>query len=853
MRKLFLLFILGCAGLSTLGASGNGTLVDMWRGMKALHGTRATEPMNLLTLAYAKAAGMNTTLFYFGNACASNALGAWPTAGSWTSCGSTFPGAGDTATITHTITINGTAQSVGTGGATGTTALTITTPGVLTFSNGASLDMTGDLTLNSGTVNVTWGTLTIDSPVGTQYKVISQFGAGQLKQFNCGDGTWGHGIVTTAGAGTHGYVDLGISTATPASENLQRCQAINLGDAASGRGWEMSGCSHSNHCIDTIVNGFLVTGSGAVEFSYAGSDGSETFTIAGLEIRTPILTNGKVLTLKDESTNIGVRTLQTSGIYNNTLNLLQARIDPNGFTFGVSNGRTCITPGIRLYNISVAMSAGAKNVDFSCFMDVADMGLGTSGFSPSADAGNTFHNGLIFSYIDNQHPFQASSSLGIGANTYKDLWVDGGMFVVTDSSDVFSDTGTYTTKFNILTNKAGTLDDDLNGVSGSATILNNTLHNDFGVIMGEGTSSAIKYAAIKNNLFSKQTFGVSDANIVSAVRQSAPAGWLNNNGFFAMPGSGDSGAPITPPSLNLTNLTLGILSYVGFPIKQIVTGCTMTASATTTRAVSAACNASAAQVGDFVRITSAGHGGQNNYGRITAVAATNPLDVTVTTTATLQSGDTVEVDQGYFADSTVIYGGVGYGNLDVHADPIFNNPNADFCTWYVSTGGVAHCSAEGKLTLTAGTNSTTLNCSTCTFQTWGITTADTVSVVNCSISCADRGRSAVLSIPSQTQITVNSISGATSGDNAVFITATQGIAREMIKQNGWDYLGNSTSANTSITEAAALLYGRTAYTPTNTAYRRAGFDGSDIGAEQFSFGGASIVGPVKIVGPVTTR
>jgi hypothetical protein len=82
-----------------------------------------------------------------GNACASAANGNWNSASSWSSCGSTFPGDGDTVTITHNITVTANA-TVGTSPsdtAASTPALFVI---ALTRTNGTTSN--GQLTINGG-------------------------------------------------------------------------------------------------------------------------------------------------------------------------------------------------------------------------------------------------------------------------------------------------------------------------------------------------------------------------------------------------------------------------------------------------------------------------------------------------------------------------------------------------------------------------------------------------------------------------------------------------------------------------------------------------------------------------------
>jgi hypothetical protein len=102
-------------------------------------------------------------------------------------------------------------------------------------------------------------------------------------------------------------------------------------------------------------------------------------------------------------------------------------------------------------------------------------------------------------------------------------------------------------------------------------------------------------------------------------------------------------------------------------------------------------------------------------------------------------------------------------------------------------------------TTTAGTGTTTIVCSTCSFTTWGITTSTVVQVFS-TTSTTIRVFSTVSAINSATSLTISpAIASTASGDHFTFITTTQGIGRAAVAINGWDYGSGGSNAPVRVT------------------------------------------------------
>lgn len=191
------------------------------------------------------------TAFANGNACVDAASGNWNSATSWTACGGTFPGDGDTATISNGNTITITASV-------GTTA-GLAYPGItISGSNSSSLitDGLGIYTILLGSTGTTCGTNEVGIHVEQGSAVIS--GA----TITSPSGTYpvffehltflGTGSIMTLKVSNSLIVNFGDSTGTA-------CEGLNDGN------------DNGTHTVD-IENNYFAGGSQTINPSTAGDD-----------------------------------------------------------------------------------------------------------------------------------------------------------------------------------------------------------------------------------------------------------------------------------------------------------------------------------------------------------------------------------------------------------------------------------------------------------------------------------------------------------------------------------------------------------------------------------------------------
>lgn len=212
------------------------------------------------------------------NACVSAGAGPWTTTANWSTCGGTFPGSGDTVTITHAISTTANVI-IGTSPAAGTAAVTINSGGSVSVGNSLTFTLKGDMNLNAGSFTLGNGdTFTFDStgassPTTTAYKANIGTTHNTAQAFISNGTSGARNTITsntTGGAkpgaftaGTGPWLQGGLIQATYTDFSKigdASTDAMAFGATASGNTFSLDNCT--------------LTTCGRINTAYAPADGS---------------------------------------------------------------------------------------------------------------------------------------------------------------------------------------------------------------------------------------------------------------------------------------------------------------------------------------------------------------------------------------------------------------------------------------------------------------------------------------------------------------------------------------------------------------------------------------------------
>jgi hypothetical protein len=607
-----------------------------------------------LTLCSAQAWG--------GNACVSNATGAFNATGTWTACGGSYPQSsnGDTFSIlaAHTVTVSA-AASIGASGASGTTAGTVAG----TLAVNAPLELKGDLQLNRGGIitgdctGSNTGSITFAPPSGSTYKwVTNNTGSGYASVALTGTSSNRFAVTTAQGSGGNAWVD-DVSGARNAKWTLSDVAFSYFGDATND-GFKQSGLSDY---LD-LVNDISLT---SVSFNHCGrvfiqnnSGGYGTTTIyilSGVSILNSLSTGEVFRFLVNVDKAGGTRSVTNLVIYNETGTAKSAYIAVRDLSLN----------GLLTHNIGTSSLAAIRTSASGLFM-TADVPNNTNTFgSLSGKQSVTLSNSVFLTHYDNPHFFQEASAGSGVANVYQGNVFDGDGYFGTDAGDLFVLQAATASqiKNNISINKAGTLVTTMgSSVAVACDLTNNTMYGSYGAAIGETTGGAGHIARFQNNLAVNQPDGIHKQT--SFVPQTGFT--LDHNGYWNM--------------INSDTFTTASsdYAYMASVNGNRVGNTTCQTGTDTTHVVAIGNPFSAVVVGDFV--IQASKGGA----RVATVTDANHL-VLDQALPGLTSGDVVTVTYNWWSTAGQEYGDGTRGAGDINA-----NPNFVGCS-----GNIANCTVRG--------------------------------------------------------------------------------------------------------------------------------------------------------------
>jgi hypothetical protein len=638
---------------------------------------------------------------------------------------------------------------------------------------------------------------------------------------------------------------------------IQNCGTASI-TCGNGYPWNSSGTFSMTNAL------FL--NDGGIDITFP-ADGTSSILINGVSLVAPkAITNlgrwvetGAITTATRYVKNVTAYVDPTFTITNPSFPALTVSIKGGKCGFEIARGDATDEPCFQGYNTSMLLNTSAA----------ADAGIVLTGawiiadgqksklaegnlFAGEAADGMVFQDSIAYMHWANPHQWVGATNGGGTPNRYIGNICDGdGFNAPGDTGNMIEDNGNHLTQFNLDLNACGQIDAD-QGPSQGFNVLNNTIAGSWGVSLG---NSNVQYSpmVIKRNLFwlpfdpsgSGQPTFDNGLTVQSADLSQNATHWPDYNGYYLMPGSGDSDDGYTAPDCgstapcNLPNATNDTtVSYVGVPAISRVPSSVSTAVSGTSVTCSR-CNfrLSAVRVGDYLVDES---GPIKPYAQVTSV--NSPTNLTIAETISgFVTGDTFSIRPSYWSTAGVVYGTTsGYGTHDIHASPHFVDPTRNNCNYLVRVlGGRANCnwyfSAGGQgnvFTSTSVSGTAIINDMHTNFLTIGITGGvDVVQIYVGATGTTTRCIEPVTAV-SATQITFHSCPGLTSGDRFTFITATQLLARKIVTLNGWDYQGHPTAPIANANVYQALRWIRAGWAPQNPIYWGAGDDGSDFGAIQ---------------------
>jgi hypothetical protein len=675
VKKLLLLLILGCSGLAHatayfVRATGDWTSTNTW---------------STVSCVGAAAAGVPTTGDTF-TTCTGN-------------------------TVTASTTVN-----IGTSGATGTTAITAQSTGGITVSSTGTLNLKGDINWTAGAITIN-GNLVFVTPAGSQYKINTTANTATMT-FSCVGSSGTHATITTTGLGSNGWIQIGAVTAKPANLILTYCDISKLGDSTSGNSIGGGNCTSGFGCTTLHIDHTLLLNSGLFEFNFA-SDGSETLSVDSLSIVASNVTFALRIDDRVAKTS-GTRTLSNITAYDGSGTSKIARLWVQDATCGTatgSNPKTVTVPCFYGYNYELSLTGAKNTVLEGVYLTQDVVPSGSALIVPDSQLNLVIENSATYGHTSNLHIYQEQGT--DGGTTANKFWyniIDGDSFFSSDTADICLPFLAITCSYNISLNNSGTLWTTL-GTGNLVTADHNTLYNTVGGSVAENGFAATQMVSTQNNLVVKPFdlsgqgnakedlihTGISTAG--SYIRQT---GWtVDYNAFFAMPGSGDSGAPPVNSGNggNLVNSTLGVIGLVGFSQSPdtALDAKTATAGTTTTDVFCTTCDfVTNAKVGDYVLKTGAVGGGQfTSNCRIATISTATHV---VCASAMAVVADTFSVRACYktSAGACVNYGASGFGLHDVHlsADPFTTSANLAVSAWATSVGLTATPQGVGRALVT---------------------------------------------------------------------------------------------------------------------------------------------------------
>lgn len=636
----------------------------------------------------------------WGTAYNTQQTGPWNTASTWTTgaCGTNtapaVPATGDTVTICagHTVTMAAN-NTIGTGGATGTAAITLNT-GTLVTNAGTVLTAKGDIQFQLGATLTFNGSVSFDTPAATVYKIIRIAGGAGTSTVTLGPASGTRATfqtITTQSTST----DFRIDGVTTGGFNLVIQNAI------------INQCGGlSNRCIDATVGtsqpnctftNVLINNSGEVRCTGTGS-GVTVQTKSHVDFRNNTSNSGFVLAdLNTTAMTGGQRSWDNITAYNTGTNVLSCTMlscQWGNSSAATAGGLAAGTLGGHLYDASFSWSKNAAVQNLFILND----SVGTMA-APQTRTGVVFDNNVMLTHMSNPHYTYVSTDALVGQDTFTNNIMDGDRCgssgsCSTDTGDFYGDVsgaGTCDAKIanNVFLNEAGTMFTVANTCQ-ILTVRNNTVYqSDAGALGESAANSASALTLFRDNLFALPTsnspIAAHNAGLygdTTFARLTTGVNVIDYNGFWAMPGSGEGGAPsCSQPNCTLPNGTLGTSTSYMMLVGKSSTVLTTTAGTDTTHIVCTTCLGTT-QVGDYVY--NATHTG---VARITAVPDTS--HATLATAITGQTtGDSFQVRLSYSATTTDTYGTTaGYGTHDVHTDPQFHDPTVTLCKWYLLVNG----------------------------------------------------------------------------------------------------------------------------------------------------------------------
>lgn len=634
----------------------------------------------------------------WGNACSSAATGNWNAAGTWTSCGGVVPGAGDTFAInnTHTVTVND-SETFGTSGATGTLDGTINSGGTLDVQAAGTLNARGGITLQQGGTFKLEGTLNWNPPDGSTYKMIVGAGGSGNATFTIdGASTSSEAIVKLTPQGTTGLYFL-LDGTTNHSPIISISNAQVKGCGTASQYCIRSDIASSGQNISVTNSQFI--SSGVVFLGLI--NGAVNFTMDKVDVRSCLDTsqgNGDCLRLQGTVANTtGSRLLTNVTSWNSTYKYIDLLMEDLKVGKSIAAGDATDVPGIYAYRtqISSQSSFSLRNTFDHLFVANDQAANGDSGdVVLESMSASVVQDSILYVHYVNQHDFvDGLTGNALASNIYRRTICDGDGFWNTDAGDMMNGAATTTFQYSLDINSCGTTWTLAN--SGQSLIMQNlTTYKSFGGSIGETTGAAGQVQSYTNSLMvlpSTQEGANQPDNDglhqrTAFIRQSSFT--MDFNGFWQMPGSGDSGANAANVPTLLTNSSLGILGYMFFPQAVVgsQSGKSATAGSDTTHVVCTGCNFTQSgelgvQVGDFVIDT-----GSNLYAQVSVITDATHLTL-ASAISGFTSGRTFDVRKDYWNTSGAQYGDNNRGQHDIHANPNFRDPTRTIATWDTANGG----------------------------------------------------------------------------------------------------------------------------------------------------------------------
>lgn len=619
----------------------------------------------------------------------------------------------------------------------------------------------------------------------------------------------------------------------------------------------------ANDTTAQVIQNLLIDNSGELSLNI----GSQTygFTWTGIDFRRCLDTSNskRCAEFNGSGTAAGARliTNMTADDFVNVANTWSVAIQIPQTQLGqsIARGDSVNTPGFQSYNIQLTYGAVAGVICRMCFLVQDEGPNGTSAIAPTGGQGQSVQDSVIVSQIQNQHEIVEIAGSGT-SNKFQGIICDGNGMIWTDTGNCFGGNGPDTISNNICVNEGGEWNTYVTS-SAVQSFLNGTAF-DCNVVQLNGSvgSATGLITAYRNHLMmypgtlGQSGFDEAGAGFTSTpfVRQASLS--MDYNYFYGMKGSGDSFL-IGPTSTSastctgnfyclLPNPTLSNTapSYLGVPYTATALQAAQNATISSLTVTCASCVFTSAPMiaGDYICDT------QDNPILCAPIAT-----VSSATSVILQSPGitwtgtkTIVGYPGYMSTASQFYGQTsGYGTHDVHTNPQFLDSSRTLCTWYNKFSGAStECvgfqsgnipslvNGSGMIfTSTAGTGTTDIFCTTCSFTSWtNLGTNSSVEVYTGGSGTTTRGYSKIASVASATHLTLSTaITGTTSGDSFTFITVTQGVGRALMTINGWDYGSGSnglpvaTAASIWANALSALTYIRAGFTPMNNQLKNA--------------------------------